>query len=107
MANIGDQDRARLSDGLTKLAKFGGDPRHEKAWDEARMAMAELGSVAGKLLADKPQEDVALTSSLTELDGFAESLRFSPEDDEAKRRFEISLGDVEYRLKRLFGVAVR
>jgi len=107
MVNVDEQSKGRLSESLTKLTTFGRNPRDGQAWDEARMALGELGSVAGRLLADKPQEDVALTSSLTELDGFAESLRGSPEDADARRRFDVSLGDVEYRIKRLFGLAIR
>ena len=107
MPSINEGDRQSLADSLTRLVKFGSSPREGKTWDEARGALGELGSVAGRLLADKPQEDVAFTSSLTELDGFAESLRDSPVDGDAKRRFDVSLGDVEYRIKRLFGVAIR
>ncbi len=107
MANVDEQSKRRMSDSLTKLAAFGRNPRDRQAWSEARIALGELGNDAGRLLANKPQEDVAFTSSLTELDGFAENLRDFPAGDEARRHFEVSLGDVEYRLRRLFGVAAR
>jgi hypothetical protein len=107
MANINEQDKKRITESLIKLVMFGSNPRNEQAWDEARIALGELGSTTGRLLIDKPQEDVALTSSLTELDGFAESLRHSDKDDDIRRHFEVSLGDVEYRVKRLFGVGIR
>ena len=107
MANVDEQSKRLMSESLTKLATFGRNPRDRQAWNEARIALGELGDAAGRLLANKPQEDVAFTSSLTELDGFAENLRDFPEGDEARRHFEVALGDIEYRLRRLFGVAVR
>jgi hypothetical protein len=107
MANINERDKKRITESLTKLVTFGSNPRNKQAWDEARIALGELGGITGGLLVDKPQEDVALTSSLTELDGFAENLRHSPEDNDTRRHFEVSLGDVEYRVKRLFAVVIR
>jgi len=96
-----------MADSLTKLVTFGRNPRNRLAWDEARIALGDLGDATGGLLASKPQEDVALTSSLTELDGYADRLRKSPGDKDARNGFELSLGDVEYRIKRLFGVSIR
>jgi hypothetical protein len=107
MANIDEQSKKRLTESLNRLVTFGRNPEDKKAWNEARMALGELGDTAGGLLAHNEQEDVALTSSLSQLDGFMESLRFKPKGDEARTQFEVSLGDVEYRIKRLFGVAVR
>ncbi len=106
MANVDEQSKERLLESLTKLAKFGRNPRDGQAWNDARIALGELGDIAGRFLTNRPQEDVAFTSSLTELDGFAENLRDFPEGEEATRHFEVSLGDIEYRVKRLFGVAV-
>ena len=100
-------NQERMADSLTKLVTFGSNPRNKPAWDEARIALGDLGDAAGSLLSSKPQEDVALTSSLTELDGYAEKLRISPGDRDARNGFELSLGDVEYRIKRLFGVSIR
>ena len=107
MANVDEQSKKRLTEDLNKLVAFSHDPEDKKAWNEARTALGELGDTAGGLLAHNEREDVALTSSLTQLDGFMESLRFRPKGDEARTQFEVSLGDVEYRIKRLFGVAVR
>ena len=107
MASTEVQDKRLMTESLTKLEKFAMNPRGKQACDEARVALGELGNAVGRLLANRPQEDIAFTSSLTELDGFVESLRYSPEGVEAKRRFDVSPGDTEYRVKRLFGVAVR
>ena len=106
MANINEQDKKLMTESLSKLAKFARNAKDKQASDEARIALGELGNIVGRLMANSPQEDVAFTSSLTELDGFVESLRHSPENVEARRRFEVSLGDIEYRVKRLFGVSI-
>jgi hypothetical protein len=107
MATVDAQNERRITDSLNRLVAFGRNPRDPQAWNEARIALGELGDTAGRLLAGKPQEDASLTSSLTELDGFAENLRNSPANDDARRHFEVSLGDVEYRIKRLFAVSIR
>jgi hypothetical protein len=107
MANIDEQSKKRLTEDLNTLVAFGFDPENKKAWDDARAALGDVGDTAGRLLSGNEREDVALSSSLTELDGFMENLRFSPKDRNARDRFEVSLGDVEYRIKRLFGLAVR
>jgi hypothetical protein len=92
---------------LNRLVAFGRNPEDKMAWNEGRAALGELGDTAGRLLAANEREDVALSSSLSQLDEFMENLRFSPKKEESRGRFEVSLGDVEYRLKRLFGVSVR
>ena len=107
MADVSTQDKKSMTEALKKFVAFGQKPNDKQSWDAARIALGELGSVTSRLLVGKPQEDIALSSSLTELDGFAEGLYRSPKDDEARRRFEVSLGDVEYRINRLFGVNVR
>jgi hypothetical protein len=109
MANIevNEQDKKLIVESVTKLVKFGSNPVDKKAWDDARIALGQLGDITGRLLADKPQEDVALSSSLSGLDEFIENLRHSPNNTDAVREFQVSLGDVEYRMKRLFGVTVR
>jgi hypothetical protein len=105
--NVNEQDKKLIAESLTNLVKFGSNPVDKKAWDDARIALGQLGDIAGRLLADKPQEDVALSSSLSELDEFIDGLRHSPKNNDAVREFQVSLGDVEYRMKRLFGVTVR
>ena len=88
MASVDEQSKKRLTESLNKLVTFGANPRDRLAWDNARIALGELGSISGGLLANRPQEDAALTSALTELDGFADVLRYSPGLDDARRRFE-------------------
>ncbi len=107
MANVDRQSKNSLKNSLMKLVTFGKNPRDEDAWMNARMALGELGNIAGNLLVGRAQEDVALSSSLTELDGFAENLHQSPENKDARLHFELSLGDIEYRISRLFRVSVR
>lgn len=107
MASIDETSKKRLTDALNKLVAFSGSPNDKQAWSEARAALGDLGEVSGRLLAKNEREDIAFSSSLSQLDEHLESLKFSARDREAKGEFDLSLGDVEYRIKRLFGVAVR
>jgi hypothetical protein len=107
MDRIDEQSKKRMTESLTKLAAFGRNPADKKAREEARMAVGDLSDVAGRFLSDKPQEDVAFSSSLSELGDFMDSLRLSSSGEDAQRRFDVALGDVEYRVKRLFGVTIR
>jgi hypothetical protein len=107
MENINESDKKLITDSLSKLIKFGTNPLDNQSRDQARIALGQIGDISGRLLARKPQEDVALSSSLTELDGFIEKLSNSPRKADAIQEFQISLGDIEYRMKRLFGVTVR
>ncbi len=107
MANIDEASKKRLTDALNKLVAFGRNSDDKKAWTEARAALGDLGEVSGRLLAKNEREDTALASSLSQLDEYMENLRLSSRNQEAKSQFDLSLGDVEYRIKRLFGVAVR
>jgi len=91
--------------GLKRLVAFRDNPKDAAAWEEARIALGQIGDAAGRLLANRPQEDAAFGWSMSELDGCAEGLRRAATED-AKSRFDVSLGDVKYRLQRLFGVAV-
>ena len=104
--NVNEQDKKLITESVTKLVKFGNNPVDKKAWDDARIALGQLGDIAGRLLAEKPQEDVALSASLSGLGEFIENLRYSPKNADSVREFQVSLGDVEYRMKRLFGVTV-
>ena len=107
MPNIDEQSKKRLTEILNRLVTFSRNPEDKNAWDEARIALGELGDTAGRMLALDERENVALTSSLSQLDEFMDGLRFRPKNEEARSHFEVSLGDVEYRIKRLFGVYVR
>jgi hypothetical protein len=107
MANVDEKSKKQLADSLNRLIAFGRGPEDKNALDNARAALGQIGDTAGRLLSDNEREDIALSSSLTELDGFIENLRLSPTGKNARDHFEVSLGDVEYRIKRLFGVAVR
>ncbi len=103
---MNQRSKKLITQSLKQLVSYGANPKTAAAWDEARMALGQLGDTVGQLLANKPQEDVAFSSALSSLDGYAETLRRSP-SAEARNNFELSLGDVEYRVKRLFGVSVR
>jgi hypothetical protein len=107
MDRIDEQSKKRITESLARLVALGRNPGDKKTRDEASIAVGDLGDVAGRLLSSKPQEDVAFSSSLSELGDFIENLRVSPTGEDAQRRFDVSLGDVEYRVKRLFGVTVR
>ena len=106
MEYIEERDKKRLTDSLASLRAFSRNTNGTQAWDEFQVAFGELGNVVSRLLAKKPQEDVSFSTGLMELDQYADRLRFSPDDDEVRRDFEVSLGNIEYRLKRLFGVGV-
>jgi hypothetical protein len=88
---------------LKRLMAFRDNPRDPAAWEEARIALGQIGDAAGRLLANRPQEDAAFGWSVSELDGCAEALRRAVTED-TRSRFDVSLGDVKYRLQRLFGV---
>ncbi len=107
MANIDEASKARLTDDMNKLVAFGRSFDDTKAWTEARTALGDLGEISGRLLAKNEREDIALASSLSQLDERLENLKFSSKNPAARSEFILSLGDVEYRVKRLFGVAVR
>ncbi len=107
MANIDETSKKRLTEALSKLVAFSRNADDKKAWTEARAALGDLGEVSGRLLSQNEREDIALSSSLSQLDENMENLRLSFRSQEAKGQFDLSLGDVEYRIRRLFGVAVR
>ena len=107
MADVDEKSKRNIRASLKKLAAFGDDPGNEQAWNEAASAAGALGDAAGKLLSGQPMEDTAFTTRLTVLVDHAESLRKKPSDRKAREDFNIALGDVRYRVKRLFGVEVR
>ncbi len=107
MANIDEASKKRLTEALYKLIAFRRNFDDKDAWTGARTALGELGEVSGQLLAKNEREDIAFSSSLSQLDEHLESLKFSSKNAEARSEFDLSLGDIEYRIKRLFGVAVR
>lgn len=104
---IDEQDKRRITKCLTMLVIFSHRPKDKQAWNDCRIASSELRDIARSLLAGKTEEDAGITSVLTELDGFAERLRFSPEDDNARRSFEASLEDLIFRIRILFGVDIQ
>ncbi len=105
--NIDEQSKQLLTENISKLFLFGRYPRYKQAWNEASIALGILGEITGRLLSGKTKKDIAFTSSLNELNGFAENLHDSPENNVFKRHFELSLGDIEYRMIRLFDIPLR
>ena len=107
MADVDEKTKRNIRASLRKLAAFGEDPGTEQSWSEAATAAGALGDTVGKLLNKEPREDTAFATSLTVLLDQAESLRRKPSDQTARDDFNIALGDIKYRVKRLFGVEVR
>ncbi len=107
MLPVDEESKQRLVADLGKLITFSSDLGNKQLWNEARIALGELGDTSSRLLAGNTREDLALSASLSELDESVEALRNSYGREDANRQFELSLGDVEYRVKRLFGVSVR
>lgn len=106
MILVDEKSKKSLVESLTKLQSFGQSPRNRKACDDARSAIGEIGFVSGQLLGNDQREDTAMAGRLTELDGYAEALYGAPADKNAKQNFTLTLGDIEYRIKRLFNITV-
>jgi hypothetical protein len=95
-----------LQQNIRYLTAFGSKPKDENSWSNASSAIGEFGNISVKYLAGKDIEDTAFSSSITRLYEAAEDLHRSPKNAETKQNFEIALGDIRYRIKRLFGVVL-
>jgi hypothetical protein len=104
--NIDKQSKNSITDNITKLVRFGLNPRDKSTWKEAVTALVELKDTTNQRLIDQDEKEISFSSIFNELCYSIESLYFSPESEVALRDFETSLGGVEYRIKRLFGIDI-
>jgi hypothetical protein len=102
--HLDESVKQSLKQNIRSLIAFGTDPRENNTWSNASSAIGEFGNISVKYLAGKDVEDIAFSSSMTRLYEAAEDLHRSPRDANAKQNFDIALGDIQYRIKRLFGV---
>jgi hypothetical protein len=101
---LGEAIIESLKQNIKHLAAFGEDPRDNNKWSNARSAIGDFGNISVKYLAGNDVEDIAFSSGVTRLYEAAEDLHKAPKGMEAKQNFDIALGDIRYRIKRLFGV---
>lgn len=107
MVDIDERSKRSIRACLRALVAFSQASRDEQSWNDARTALGTLGDTAGKLLSRQPREDAAFSSSLTAVYEAAEGMRKTPPPEKARENLDIVLGDVKYRVKRLFGIEVR
>jgi len=103
---LSESTKQSLMQNFKDLAAFGSNPRDDKAWSQASSAIGELGNISVQYLAGNDVEDISFSSGMTRLSEAAEELHRAPKNAENRQDYELALGDICYRLRRIFGVVV-
>ncbi len=103
---LSENAKQSLMQNFQDLRAFGSDPQDKNKWSRASSAIGELGNISVKYLAGHDIEDIPFSSSMTRLSEAVEDLHRSPDKEAARQDYELALGDIRYRIRRIFGVVV-